>query len=267
MLNPTVGVRRMMMRLLSDPERPLSDRATSARRQSVAFAASLHARLGRRVRSLTVSTPLRHDAGAHRVRRIQALVVRSGRIARGVVADGPDPLPGRPARPPRARPVPRRRGRLARPSRLRPELRPERESGRRRDRQHRRVRRRLGPLHDRRPRERRQRRRRRHRSGRPGRRRPGYERRRPDRSTGPVPAGRHAGHAGRGRHDRRRRQRPPEELQGEVGRHAHGHRPPLRRQHDEHLVGEPAHLEGRAAHRPDARHPAGQRRRRHGRGR
>jgi murein DD-endopeptidase MepM/ murein hydrolase activator NlpD len=47
------------------------------------MAASLHARLGGRVRAVSVSSATRRDTGAHRVRRIQALVARSGRTVRG----------------------------------------------------------------------------------------------------------------------------------------------------------------------------------------
>ena len=80
MLNATVGVRRIVMRLLSDPERPMSQRASSARKRSVAYAASLHARLGGRHAS-SIAARARHDAGAHRVRGFAAVVARSARIA------------------------------------------------------------------------------------------------------------------------------------------------------------------------------------------
>ena len=81
MQNATVGVRRMLMRLLPDPERPLTLRVASARRRSVALAASLQTRAAGVIHG-TKAVPLgRHDAGAHRVRRMQALVSRSGRLA------------------------------------------------------------------------------------------------------------------------------------------------------------------------------------------
>jgi murein DD-endopeptidase MepM/ murein hydrolase activator NlpD len=80
LLNATVGVRRIVMRLLPDPERPMSHRASSARKRSVAFAASLHARLGGHAHPSTVSAT-RHDAGAHRVRGLGVLIARSTRIA------------------------------------------------------------------------------------------------------------------------------------------------------------------------------------------
>ena len=81
MLNATVGVRRIVMRLLPDPERPMSHRASSARKRSVAFAASLHARLGGRTHPSTIVSRARHDPGAHRVRGFGGVIVRSIRIA------------------------------------------------------------------------------------------------------------------------------------------------------------------------------------------
>lgn len=79
MLNPTVGVRRIILRLLADPDRPVSQRVSSARRRSVALAASLQARMGRaggtRVRSAV------RRADAHPVRGAVALFSRSGRVA------------------------------------------------------------------------------------------------------------------------------------------------------------------------------------------
>ncbi len=87
MLNATVGMRRFITRLLPDPERPLSHRTSAARRRSVAFAASVHARLGGRAHGSAL-TSIRHDAGAHRVRGAQArftrLVRDAGRSWRGI---------------------------------------------------------------------------------------------------------------------------------------------------------------------------------------
>lgn len=79
MLNATVGVRRILMRLRPDPERPLSDRATTARRRGVAVAASIHARLGGRARSASTTSIARHPVGAHRVRGAHARLVRTVR--------------------------------------------------------------------------------------------------------------------------------------------------------------------------------------------
>jgi murein DD-endopeptidase MepM/ murein hydrolase activator NlpD len=80
LLNPTVGMRRMLTRLLPDPERPLSHRASAARRRSVAIATSVHTRLGGAThRSLT--SIARHDAGAHRVRGVQGTLTRFVRDA------------------------------------------------------------------------------------------------------------------------------------------------------------------------------------------
>lgn len=79
MLNATVGVRRIIMRLRPDPERPLSDRATTARRRGVAAAASIHARLGGRANGTSPTSIARHPVGAHRVRGAQARLVRTMR--------------------------------------------------------------------------------------------------------------------------------------------------------------------------------------------
>jgi murein DD-endopeptidase MepM/ murein hydrolase activator NlpD len=80
LLNATVGMRRIISRLLPDAERPLSDRASTARRRSVAFASSVHARLGGRSHGHLTSTA-RHDAGAHRVRGAHAKAIRVVRDA------------------------------------------------------------------------------------------------------------------------------------------------------------------------------------------
>jgi murein DD-endopeptidase MepM/ murein hydrolase activator NlpD len=79
LLNATVGVRRIIMRLRPDPERPLSDRATTARRRGVAVAASIHARLGGRAHGTSTASVARHPAAAHRVRGAHARLVRTMR--------------------------------------------------------------------------------------------------------------------------------------------------------------------------------------------
>src|SRR5260221_6079018 len=73
-------MRRIISRLLPDAERPLSDRASTARRRSVALASSVHARLGGRAHGPLASTA-RHDAGAHRVRGANARAMRIVRDA------------------------------------------------------------------------------------------------------------------------------------------------------------------------------------------
>jgi murein DD-endopeptidase MepM/ murein hydrolase activator NlpD len=80
LLNATVGMRRIISRLLPDAERPLSDRASTARRRSVALASSVHARLGGRAHGPLTSTA-RHDAGAHRIRGAHARAIRLVRDA------------------------------------------------------------------------------------------------------------------------------------------------------------------------------------------
>ncbi len=79
MLNATVGVRRIIMRLRPDPERPLSDRATTARRRGVAIAASIHTRLGGHASKSSTASLARHPVGAHRVRGAHARLVRTVR--------------------------------------------------------------------------------------------------------------------------------------------------------------------------------------------
>jgi murein DD-endopeptidase MepM/ murein hydrolase activator NlpD len=81
LLNPTVGMRRIVTRLLSDSERPLSHRASTARRRSVAFASSVHARLGGRGHDSSLASTGRHDAGAHPIRGAHAKLIRLGREA------------------------------------------------------------------------------------------------------------------------------------------------------------------------------------------